>query len=217
MINRGPQNKNSKRQSLNLDLFLSVYGHLVMVMILIVFLAASYFLILRPKFSEAKLAIQNNIDQQQKLFDDQQTKLSNLQAVASLYKKIKPADLQKFNGVLPDEYVKEKLFGEIEELITKQGLIVNTISVTKEGGAGATGAKPANASPVPDNTRQDLASLGRINIDLSIEMINYSAFKNLLRVLENNLRLFDISAVSFAPDSETAAITLTTYYYQKIK
>ena len=49
--------------------------------------------------------IQSNLQQQQTLFNNQQKKLSTLKTISDLYNKIPSSDLQKFNGVLPDNYV----------------------------------------------------------------------------------------------------------------
>jgi hypothetical protein len=160
---------------------------------------------IKPKFDATMSAIQSNIEQQQKLYTDQQKKLANLQIVSDLYKKIPSADLKKFNGVLPDSYIKERLFGELEEIISKNGFILNAVNISQE-------EKKLSAA---ESMAPRSASIGTIDLQLSISAIDYTGFKNLLRLLENNLRLFDITTVSFSPGGNTANLTLSTYYYKK--
>src|SRR5512138_2197453 len=101
MINRNPKNKNT------FNLFLNRYFNILLVALVILVLALAYFFLLRPKFDKTLQAIQDNIASQQRLYLEQQNKLANLRTVAELYKKIPVADLDKFNKVLPDDYVKE--------------------------------------------------------------------------------------------------------------
>ncbi len=198
MISREIKNQNS------INLFFNTYFNIILVVIVILVLAFSYFLVLKPKYDSTMMAISLNYEQQQKLYLAQQKKLNNLKTIADLYDKISAADLKKFNGVLPDSYVKERLFGELDEIITTNGFILNSISIDKSEIPAA-----AEGAPAPS------VKTGAINIQLAISAIDYAGFKNLLKLLESNLRLFDISQVSFSPSGNSASLTLTTYYYNK--
>ena len=203
MITRGPKNKNS------LNLFLNNYFNIIMVVVMIIILLLSYFFIIKPKYNQTLLAIEITAQQQQKLYADQQKKLNNLKIISDLYKKISETDLKKFNGVLPDNYVKERLFGEFEEIINKNGYILNSVTLDAEKESEET------ADVIASTTSEQSGKIGKINLQLSISAVDYKGFKNLLRLLENNLRLFDVSNVSFSAGGNTTNLTLTTYYYIK--
>ncbi len=198
-MSRGQKNQNA------MNLFLNSYFNIIMVLVVIIVLALAYFIVLQPKYDATMTAISSNIEQQQKLYLDQQKKLDNLKTVSDLYKKIPLADLKKFNGVLPDNYVRERLFGELEEIVTQNGFILNSVSISQE----------VKKAPTDEGAAVVSNKIGKINIQLSLSAIDYTGFKNLLRLLENNLRLFDITNVSFSPGGNTAELTLTTYYYNK--
>ncbi len=187
----------------NLNLFLNSYFEIFIVVIVVLVLVLSYFFIIKPKYDLALAAITTDIKQQQKLYAEQVKKLNNLKTISSLYEKISPADLKKFNGVLPDDYVKESLFGELDELITQNGFILTSVSINKE--------EPGLSADGPVKSTK----VGTLNIQLAISSIDYPGFKNLLRLLENNLRLFDVTNLSFSPSGNSASLTLTTYYYNK--
>lgn len=197
-MTRDPKEKNS------LNLFLNRYFNIMMVGVVLIILAAAYFLLIRPKYDSTMAAIKINIEQQQRLYADQVKKLNNLKTIASLYDKISPADLKKFNGVLPEQYVKEALYGELEEIVSQNGFILNAVTINKDEAKPGDGTEEVKSSKV-----------GSLNLQLSVSAIDYAGFKNLLRLLENNLRLFDVTKVSFNPGGNTAMITLTTYYYNK--
>jgi hypothetical protein len=208
-------NRNAKNQGTLSSLF-NEYFQVFLIGIMVVCLVLAYFLLLGPKLRATQLAIQANIDQQEQLYANQQKKLANLRAIAALYQKIDSADLQRFNMVLPDKYVPEKLFGELEEIASQGGWLLSEIdllsaadsdkqlTVTDEEGNTIAVAPPVAADK----------NLGTVNLKLTFGAVDYAGFKNLLRLLENNLRLFDITEVNFSPAASSATIFLKTYYYQ---
>ena len=209
MILRSPKNQNS------LNKFLNNYFNVVLTIGVILFLVVAYFVILAPKYQATSASIKDNITQKQNLYNAQKKKLANLRAINNIYQKINPTDLKKFSNVLSDNYVKESLFGEIEDIVNQNGFVLNAIRISRpeEGdknaaaGAGAD-EKIATSTPISPN-------LGEIDINLSLSTIDYLGFKNLIKIFETNLRLMDISTVSFSASDNSAEIALRTYYYQK--
>ena len=191
MLTRDQRNQNS------LNLFLNTYFNIILVFILALALTAAYIIVIQPKYEETMIAIQTNIEQQQRLLIEQQKKLNNLKVISELYSKIPTADLAKFNDVLPDSYVKERLFGELEEVISQNGFVVNSISLEDSA---------------PD---ESVSKTGAISLNLSLSTVNYAGLKKVLRLLENNLRLFDVQEVSFSPGDNSLELVLATYYFNK--
>lgn len=213
------QQKNNNNNNNDLNLILKDYFGVILAVFLIVFLVAVYFLLLAPKFNTVQEAIKTNIDQQKMIYNLNQRKLADMKAVDSIYKKISPADLQKFNSVLPASYVQERLFGELEEIIGSGGWLVTSIGIVPKSEEEKTQTvtdEEGNVTVKKINSASD-KKIGTINIQLSLSMINYSGFKNLLKILENNLRLFDVTKVTFSADGKNANILLSTYYYQENK
>lgn len=190
-----------------LNLFLNTYFNIFMVFVVLLVLFFSYTLIIRPKYDDTMVAIKTNLEKQQRLYTEQSKKLNSLKIVADLYKKIPSADLDKFNGVLPDNYVKEVLFGELGEIIGENGFILNSVTINDPL---AVKAQPGTPEVAPQ-----AGKVGKLNLQLAISAVDYAGFKNLLKLLESNLRLFDITSVNFSPGGNSADIMLTTYYYNK--
>lgn len=205
--NRQPQkNKNS------VNLFLNEYFQIIIVVSLLLFLALAYFIVLGPRFSIAQEAIRTNIESEKNLYANNLRKLESYRAINEVYKKMNPEDLRRFNTVLPDNYVPERLFGEIEEIVSRGGWLVGGLKIVEPGEALGTpeGSVSATSSffSLPENVSQ-------YSLELEVTAIDYAGFQNLLRILENNLRLFDITSVEFLPSNASAKIILTTYYYKR--
>lgn len=201
--------KQARQNSLNM--FLNQFFNIGAIFIIIILLVLSYFLILTPKFEQTLLAIQANNDQQQKIYSEEKKKLDNLKDMIAAYQKINPIDQQRINAILPPDYNKEQLYGEIEELVNQNGFQLQDLAIAKDNEI------DLNKTPVaPTSTTPNLpAGVGTISIDLQINAIDYAGLKNLIIVLENHLRLMDIDSLSLSPDGKIADLKVLTYYYKK--
>lgn len=200
------------------NIFLNEYFHLILAIFVILILAFSYFLLLKPKYDETLLAIQSNIDRERLLYSEQKKKLNGLKVMNGLYNQINPVDLEKFNGVLPDNLAGESLYGEFGEMVSENGFILDSVSILAPA---AENANTAISSPEETASNQAAAAesqaenVGRINYQVNVSAIDYSGFKNLLKLFEANLRLFDVTGASFAPAENTASFIISAYYYKQ--
>ncbi|MDP2944385.1 MAG: hypothetical protein Q8N57_02300 [bacterium] len=207
------------RKQNNLNLFLNNYFNIILAAVLVLFLFFAYLVFLSPKFRATQAAISANTEEKQLLYETTQKKLTSLKIISEVYQKISPSDLQKFNSVLPDSYARERLFGELEEIISRGGWLISSITISPEEDIVKAPAPVVNedgtSSPAPATTLNN-KKVGTVSLRLNLTAIDYQGFKNLLRLLENNLRLFDITSVEFSPAADAAAIIITTYYYQSL-
>lgn len=188
---------------------LNKYFNLFVVILVSFLLFLSYSFFLKPKADETINAISENISSHEKLLQAEKNKLASLQEAVIAYKTINPVDLARVNTILPDDYDKEALYGELEEIIKKNGFIPTLISLTKES------ETPVKDSNNPNTTASKTVSkIGVVNVTLNVASIDYAGAKKLLGVLENNLRLIDIKNVNVG-DGRSAVLTFSTYYYKK--
>jgi hypothetical protein len=185
---------------------LSANFNLFIVFIVLVLLFVAYLTIIRPKFEDTLLAIKNNIDQQENLYQSQRQKLINLQSAAALYKNIGADNLEKINAILPDEYAKEKLFGELEDLLSQKGLMLNSLKLSKDSEEDSGGPLVAHDS--------SFQNIGIIKAEMSLSSVDYVALKNLLPLLEKQLQLIDIESLDFSPSEKTVNLVYYTYYFK---
>jgi len=209
LINKSVNTKNDLQDKNSLNIVLNEYFNLLTLLILLVVFALAYFLFIGPKFELTKAAIRENIESQKKLYAEQERKLKDLKTVKEVFDNISPADIKKFNNVLPDNYIKEQLFGELEEIVVKDGFLITTMSVASDDKVDADGnAMPAAGAPT-DNEK-----IGKVTVSVSIGAINYQGLKTLLKTFEANSRLFDIESVNFSESGNSAQLEFVTYYYK---
>jgi Tfp pilus assembly protein PilO len=189
------ENNLSKQNFINT--LLNTYFNLFVVIFVSLLLLISYFLILKPKVDTTTAAIAENISSHQKVLQAETAKLTSLKAAVASYESINKDDSERINKILPDDYDKEMLFGELEEIVAKNGFILNSISLTKQ-----------------ESNDPKLGKLGVINVSLGIASVDYNGLKNLLNFLESNLRVLDVKNLSLSGGS-SGNIELSTYYFKK--
>jgi secreted Zn-dependent insulinase-like peptidase len=199
-----------KQKNLNArNTFLNKYFNLIIAVIVIFILFFGYLFVIMPKYNNTKLLIKSNISEQKKLYAQQKRKLDSLRILNELFNKVPVEDINKFNSVLPSKYQAETLFGEFEEIISDGGWTLNSISWTDLASEEENlGEEEANSLVNKEG------NIGIIELNLQIQNLDYAGVKRLLKVLESNLRLFDIVSLSFSGES-SANLTLYTYYYEK--
>ncbi|MFA6514568.1 MAG: hypothetical protein WCT50_04770 [Patescibacteria group bacterium] len=216
MIKNNIQNKNS------LNLFLNEYFNVLVVLLLVIIFTLAYFLLIGPKFSATVTVIKENIEMQKKIYAEQEKKFADLKIIKDVYDQISLADLSKFNGILPQAYVKEQLFGELEEIIVNSGFLINSVAISSDEVASDNNgeAMPPVETEIPTIGSASASAgerVGKIMITVSVGAIDYSGFKSLLRTIEANSRLFDVESVNFSEGGNSADLQLVTYYYKSLK
>lgn len=203
MANRNPKNHNQT------NIFLNNYFDAILAGVLVLFLVLAYFLVLGPKLAATQEAIQVKVNDEQNLYASSQRKLAGLKAIQAIYAQISPADLQRFNNFLPGPYPPERLYGDLAEIVSQGGWSIGSLTIIPpEQPSQTTTAATTTLSVINDR------NLHAINLDLKVTAIDYAGLKALLRLLETNLRLFDVTGIQFSPTQNTAELYLTTYYYQ---
>ena len=205
--------KNNQQNRYSLNVFLNEYFNVIVFLVMIVIFITAYFLLLNPKFQATQTVIKDNIEMQKKLYAEEAKQLRDLKTIKEIYDKIPVADLKKFDGILPDAYIKEKLFGEMEEIIIESGFLLKTITVSTDE---ETEAETVAEAPTI-GSGLETERIGKIMLKVSIGAIDYSGFKSLLKTLEANSRLFDIELVSFSQGDNSAELQFVTYYYKARK
>lgn len=177
--------------------FLKKYFTTLLFVILAIFFLLAYYLVLVPRFQQAAQKIQVNSSEEEKKYILTVQKLTDLRSLDRAYKQVDPALIAKVNEFLPDEYIQEQLFLELEQVIIKNGYAVNSISIQKELGESNDGLDKR---------------IGRVKVQVSISAIDYLDLKKLLAIMENNVRLMDIQKLTFSPSGQSAEFDFYTYF-----
>ncbi len=178
---------------------LTKYFSLIIFFLIILVLAIFYFILIEPKLQTTVAQIQEGIRFQENVYNVERRTLAQMQDNLNFYREMKADDLALLAEVIPNPYPKEKLFGEIEDIVLQHGFTLTSLSIADRGST--------------DRAGETSQKRQLINISLELAGIDYIAMKRFLPILENHLPLMDIVYLNFSPDGENLSLTINTYYF----
>ncbi len=192
------------------DIF-TKYFSLIIFLIVILVLTLFYFFLINPKLEETTEEIQSDINFQQNIWRIERQKLMQMQESLDYFRQIDSDDIEFLETIIPHPYPKEKLFGEIEDIVLKNGYILTSLSLDEV-------ERLSEEDIQADEEVEELSlvdkNLQTINISLEVSGLNYNAMKRFLVVLQNQLPLMDIVNLDFSPEAETLSLNINTYYFK---
>jgi hypothetical protein len=186
--------------------FLSDYFNFIIVFIVASIFIFGFFFLLKPKYEQTVRYI--NILSRQEQFDYQAKKdeLDKIKELLAAYEGISPKLLDQVKAVAPVRKNKEELFPEINYLVSKNQLFLQSVSLSSVSGYQSEVSLPATAAQV-----RAAENIESVALTLSVLGTDYAALKNFLTSLENNLHLMDVANVTFSPGG-AINLTINTYY-----
>jgi Tfp pilus assembly protein PilO len=152
----------------------------------------------------------STIAAEQRLVDAKQH-LRVVQLHASQLAKISPSDTARMEEALPSTPAIPELLVELEALATDSGMISPEITFDSAPTAAPDkspkdffGGKPSEAAPQAD--------YGTIGGTFTFQVTDYAQLKTILDAVQHNLRLLDITDVTFAGSGLNATVNFTSYY-----
>ena len=129
---------------------------------------------------------------------------SERDALTTKYNAIDPDDLTKLQKLLPDNVNNIRLILEIEQIAAPYGMTLTNIKYDATGVTGTTDTTTVvQGGSAPSASNKDY---GTFNLEFSTSG-TYDNFMNFTKNLESNLRIVDISSISFSSDSSSGATT----------
>lgn len=177
---------------------------LIIAAVLFIF-ASSYIYVLKPKYDKTKKTLEITNQQREDDYNSRKKDLEKITGLLLTYSKVGSAYKEKIASIAPKSI--DQIFTEINQIISKNGLLVQSLTVSE-----VDVRDPKAKKKTVDKNYLASGDLGKIRVDISVKGVDYEAFKNLLRALENNLRLIDVEGLSFDPLAKTSSLMLSLYY-----
>jgi Tfp pilus assembly protein PilO len=174
--------------------------------IFIVVAGAFFFMVTNPMYNNI-----SDIKVQAASYNDalstSKTLESERDALTTKYNAIDPDDLTKLQKLLPDNVNNIRLILEIEQIAAPYGMTLTNIKYDATDDSSTTGTTDTTTvvqgGSTPPTSNQDY---GTFNLEFSTSG-TYDNFMNFTKNLESNLRIVDISSISFSSDSSSGVIT----------
>jgi len=180
--------------------FLNRYFRPIVFLVVILVLAAGYFMIIKPK-----LEIRTTTNQELAVLEDRLNKLKADSEFLSQYSnkiiEFTPEEERKLSLALPDEFDLPSIIIQLTKLAGDYKFIVENIQ-----------AEEVSVNGLADK------NIKRVDIEMSVSGVggnDYGNFSKLIEALESSIMIFDVKAVSFNPQEIGYKLELSTYYYAK--
>jgi len=131
---------------------------------------------------------------------DKRLRLVEMQQHADQVQGITEADRQRLAIALPSGPDEPELLVQLEALFREAGVALKKMSISPGGTTAAVGTDQATSLPptVPEGA------------EASFSVADYGMLKSTLQMVSQNLRLFEVSQLSYDPTTGAVTMTLTT-------
>lgn len=165
--------------------------------LVIIILVVDY-LSLMPQYQEIQVSGRNNLATQRAKKEALAKQLVDLKQLLANYQRINQADVERLEKVLPTKKDVAGLFAQLQVLADEQQFSLASVNINQE---------PEKPADQPDADR-----IKKLTLTITLIGQSYPAFKALLDSIEYNLRLLDVNAVYFSPETNNYSLNVFTYY-----
>jgi Tfp pilus assembly protein PilO len=180
--------------------------------VFIVFLLGLWFFIV-PKYRSIFNQTVSPKEKAEEQYLEKNRDLTDIKKLISAYNNISATDKEKIYLIIPDEVDTEGLIRDMEDMACNSGLVLESVR------AEAVAEKSSDSEgffiqqqPTGDNEKKLPQGVGAVKIEVNLIGTDYYSLKDFLKIIENNLRLFDVDSISFDPVKESTNLKITTYY-----
>jgi Tfp pilus assembly protein PilO len=192
---------------------LSDYFGFLIAGVVVVILAFGFFFLLKPKYDQTMQIISVINKQEEADFENKKRELQKIKDLLKSYNDIDENYRKKVFSIIPERENKEEIFSEVNYLVSRNGLILQSVALS-EGGGGY------DISDGVSGGGEDYLASGeikKVTISFSIRGTDYESFKNFISAIESNLPILDIVNLNFDPGNNASSYLIDTYYLQAPK
>ena len=204
----------SKKEILknNINKFLINYFFWINLLVILVILLLGTWFFIRPKYQKVFAESVNPKSDMEEQYLEKSRYLTKIENLISAYDNINETDKEKILKIIPNKAGAEELIREIGLITKKNGLILKSIKTVEVEEEDSSKATYFNQPKEDENEKKLPQGVGTIKIEINLVGTDYFSLKELLKVIESHVRLFDINNISFDPDKEQTDLKITAYY-----
>lgn len=193
---------------------INYFNVLVLALAVIIF-ALGLALFVVPEYSKFAKANEQAKKNLQIEFEAKNNYLSSIRSLKKSDRLISSADKEKIAEMVPAGEDISEIITEMESIILKNGAILNSIKLDSRdsGHKSILAAGEGGKKQLPAGIFEQLpAGVSRVKIEISLGSVSYPILKNIIKTLENNLRLFDVAQIDFSARENKARLGIYSYY-----
>ncbi len=187
---------------------LTNYFRRIVFILVITILITGYFIFIKSKYDQMVSNAKSETDELENNYTNRQRYLTKLVHLSVAYRQISEENKAKVEALVPNNPEVEKLISGIESIALKNSLILTSLSVEAQDNK----TQPITNEDKEININQSPENIATVKISMDVAGTDYFALKNLLKTIENNLRLLDVLSVNFKVGDKKTSLGLQAYY-----
>ena len=208
------ENKIVKQIASSINMILMRYFKLIALALVVAILALGFFFLIEPKYKSIISKKEEVITPEDLKYEEHLQYSNELKKQKAGFAAINAEDIKRIKALAPTRLYHEELLAQLEKIILANGLLLNSIAIAEAGSDNAGNANPPEAGGNAAVPAGELP-VKKIKINMDITGADYTGLKNLLNIIENNLRLIDIVRVSADIKGKTTSIEAYAYYLEQ--
>ena len=187
------------RKTTKLDIFMYKYSFLVLIFFLGAILLLGFVLLLKPKYEEVMITYAQEYEKKKTEAGILKLNETKLTQFIRDFEIITDEEKKMIENLIPGKNNYELIYAEMERLIENNGLILKSVSVN-------------HVEEDKRNVNASNSKIGKMEVEIIVEGLDYGGFKRLLFSLERSMKLIDVQEVNFEPGQFSATLKFFTYY-----
>ncbi len=169
-----------------------------------------FFVVTNPMYDGASgiTALKNEVASYNNALDTSKVLEGERDQLTAKYNNIDPDNLTKLQTLLPDSVNNIRLILEIQQLASPYGMTLSDVKYDTAENAATAGNNTATVQG-GGAVQTSPQNYGVFNLEFTIAG-TYANFINFTKSLESNLRIVDMSSISFSSDANTAGVSTKT-------
>ena len=162
------------------------YWWLLIILIFLIVFLSEYFLLVKPKLDQTKNGHSLDVKFYKQLLSDEKVYLAKLKKFKTKTDTINSTNLSKLDEVIANNSNVTAVLQQIYQIMSNTDMKLTSLGIKEDE--------------------------GEIIIQLGLKGGTYQKFKEFLGLIENNIRIMDITNLSLAKAGENFSLTIKTYF-----
>lgn len=207
-------------------IFLNKYYKIIVLVIIIAVIVIGYIIVIKIKIFQTKERSSIVAEKRLELRDAEEyfKGLQQLEEMIKDFQKKNAQQVAKLEQILPTSPQIPELLAQVEAIVKRTEFNLTNLTLA-EASETKTTSKKSKGSKSKEEGEQTTSLFGDLPDNLKVLQMNltilggnYFAFKDLLKDIEQHIRIFDITSLSFEGGGRDApteySINLQTYYFE---
>jgi hypothetical protein len=199
----------------NISVFLIRYFRRIVFTLTIIILLIGFFFLVLPKYKQISREIKLTSQGKKAEYLERQQYSDLLTKIKAEYQAISSDDIDKISVILPNKKEHEELLAQLEAIVSESGLLLVSLHIKEEKAQDKLTPRRGGKAEKDDLSGNNIPEeINKVAIKMEIVGTDYASFKNILKAIENNLRLMDIVDLSFSPAENKTSLEMFAYYME---